>query len=168
MDNSTTCCSPGRVRYDMWRKPWGASSVTHVNLVKLSVGSTSVESLEAWQASRAHMYHDGFHRHATRMWPKREAEVLDGGSIYWVIKGVILCRQRIMRFDEVTRHDGVRMCSLVLKRDIVRVAPTPKRAFQGWRYLSAKDAPPDLAPHRQGEVPLPPDMSAELAKIGVL
>ncbi|MEL7114985.1 MAG: DUF1489 domain-containing protein [Pseudomonadota bacterium] len=137
-------------------------------MIKLSVGSDSFESLAAWQESRAHMYADGYHRHTTRMWPKREADILDGGSIYWVIKGVILGRQRIVRFDEVRRHDGVRMCSLILDRDLVRVAPTPKRAFQGWRYLDPKDAPPDLSPHRLDEEPLPPDMSAELAKIGVL
>lgn len=140
----------------------------HVNLVKLSVGSDSVEGLMAWQESRAHMYSDGFDRHTTRMWPKREAEILEGGSIYWVIKGVILCRQQIERLDEVTRHDGVRMCALVLNRDIRRVAPTPKRAFQGWRYLTATDAPPDLSSHRANEIPLPPNLSAALAEIGVL
>ena len=72
-----------------------------VNLVKLSVGSDSVESLIDWQDSRKPLYQDGNPRHVTRMWPKREAEILNGGSIYWVIKGVIQCRQRVLRLDEV-------------------------------------------------------------------
>jgi hypothetical protein len=139
-----------------------------MNMLKLSVGSDSVESLEAWQDSRKHMYADGFHRHTTRMWPKREAEILNGGSIYWVIKGVILCRQEIVRFDEVIRHDGVRMCQLILNRKIHRVAATPKRAFQGWRYLKPEDAPPDLGERRPDEAPLPPKLSAALAEIGVI
>jgi hypothetical protein len=168
VDNSTIYCSARALRYDIWRGTLGESVAEPIHMIKLSVGSDSYESLLAWQESRAPLHPDGFHRHTTRMWPKREAQILGGGSIYWVIKGVILCRQRIERFDEVTRHDGVRMCQLVLDRDLVRVAPTPKRAFQGWRYLQARDAPPDLDPRRSDEAPLPPQLSAALAEIGVL
>ena len=139
-----------------------------VNLVKLSVGSESVESLADWQATRAAQSDDGLPRHVTRMWPRRETEVLDGGSIYWVIKGAVQCRQRILRLDEVTGQDGIRRCAIVLDPELVRVAPALKRPFQGWRYLDPADAPPDLAQGRASDDDLPPDLSAKLAEIGVL
>ncbi|WP_425053181.1 DUF1489 family protein [Psychromarinibacter sp. S121] len=140
----------------------------YTHLVKLSVGTESVEDLEGWQRSGRSVTSDGLPRHVTRMWPKREAEVLNGGSIYWVIKGVILCRQKILRLDEVTREDGIRRCAIVLDRKVHRVAATPKRPFQGWRYLAPSDAPPDLTASRKNEDPLPAALSAALAEIGVL
>lgn len=138
-----------------------------IHLVKLSVGTESVDTLAAWQKSAAAKGPDGLPRHVTRMWPKREAEVLNDGSIYWVIKGVILCRQKILRLDEVVRADGIRRCAIVLDPPLIRVAATPKRAFQGWRYLEVGDAPPDLRAARPGEDALPPKLSAALAEIGV-
>ena len=138
------------------------------HLVKLSAGTDSVESLAAWQDSVRARFPDGLPRHVTRMWPKREAEILAGGSIYWVIKGQIQCRQRILRLDEVTGDDGIRRCALALDPELVRTALAPKRAFQGWRYLSASDAPPDLPKGRTSETPLPPDLAGALAEIGVL
>lgn len=146
----------------------GAALGKSVNLVKLSVGTESVEGLAAWQATRVAQTEDGLPRHVTRMWPKREAEVLAGGSIYWVIKGLIQCRQRILRLEEVVRADGIRRCAIVLDRELVRTAPSQKRPFQGWRYLAAEDAPRDLPPGRQSDDALPPELSAALAEIGVL
>lgn len=140
----------------------------HINLVKLSAGTESVETLAAWQASRAAKGADGFPRHVTRMWPKREAEILAGGSIYWVIKGIIQCRQRILRLDAVEGRDGVRRCALVLDPELVRTRPAPRRAFQGWRYLVPEDSPADLPTGRAEEETLPPDLSAALAEIGVI
>jgi len=102
------------------------------------------------------------------MWPKRTSEILGGGSIYWVIKGLVLCRQRIVRFDEFAREDGIRRCAIVLDPELIRVAPVPRRAFQGWRYLAAGDAPPDLTGAKAGEDALPAELSAALAEIGVL
>jgi hypothetical protein len=102
------------------------------------------------------------------MWPKREADVLNGGSIYWVIKGEIQGRQRIVRLDEVLGSDGIRRCAIVLDPEIVRVAPTPKRAFQGWRYLDPQNAPPDLKPARAGEEELPAELSAALLEMGLI
>lgn len=139
-----------------------------LHLQKLSVGTESVEDLEGWQATRRAQTDDGYPRHVTRMWPKREVELLDGGSIFWVIKGVILCRQPILRLDEYVGADGIRRCAIVLEPDLVRVAATPRRPFQGWRYLKPGDAPPDLSEARAGEDPLPPALSAALAEIGVL
>ncbi|NSX54528.1 DUF1489 family protein [Parasulfitobacter algicola] len=138
-----------------------------VNLVKLSVGSETVETLMNWQKQSRAKGPDGMPRHVTRMWPKREAEILNGGSIYWVIKGVILCRQTILRLDEVISQDGIRRCGIVLKPDIIRTEAVNKRPFQGWRYLSPADAPADLTQARQNEQELPPQLSAALADIGV-
>ena len=139
-----------------------------LHLQKLSVGTESVASLGQWQATKRAQTTDGFPRHVTRMWPKREAELLDGGSIYWVFQGLIQCRQRILRLDEVTGSDGIRRCAIVLDPTLVRVTPTPKRPFQGWRYLKPEDAPIDLPEGREEEDTLPPSLSAALAEIGVL
>ena len=139
-----------------------------LHLVKLSVGTEGVEDLEHWQTQRRAQAEDGLPRHVTRMWPRREAEILAGGSIFWVIKGAIQCRQRIVRLDEVTRADGIRRCAIVLDPSLIRVAATPKRPFQGWRYLNPSDAPPDLTGPRAHEDALPAELSAALAEIGVL
>ena len=138
-----------------------------MNLIKLSVGTQSVETLMAWQQLPQAQGPDGLPRHVTRMWPKREAEILDGGSIYWVIKGVIQCRQRILRLDEIQGQDGIRRCAIVLDPAIIRTAAAPRRAFQGWRYLNPEDAPPDLPKSRESEN-LPPELSAALSDIGLI
>jgi hypothetical protein len=101
------------------------------------------------------------------MWPKRADEVLNGGSLYWVFKGVILARQRILRLDEVDRGDGIARCALVLDPEVIRTEAVPRRPFQGWRYLSAADAPRDLGRARPDDDSLPPRLMAALADIGV-
>ncbi|WOI55505.1 DUF1489 domain-containing protein [Palleronia sp. LCG004] len=138
-----------------------------VHLLKLSVGSESVEGLRDWQTRRSGQRKDGRYFHITRMWPKREAELLDGGSIYWVIQRVIQARQRITALEEIHGEDGIRRCAIFLDPEIVRVEAVPRRPFQGWRYLDPKDAPRDLAPARQGEQDLPPELVAALSEIGV-
>ena len=142
--------------------------MSHINLVKLCVGCDSVESLAQWQQMRTGRDPDWQPRHITRMWPKREAELVAGGSLYWVIKGVILARQRVIRLDEAIGEDGIRRCGLVLSRELVRTQPAPRRPFQGWRYLQPGDAPPDLPASRDGDDPLPPELSSRLAEIGIL
>lgn len=137
-------------------------------MLKLCVGATSVEDLLNWQSSARAKGADGLPRHVTRMWPKRADEVLNGGSLYWVFKGVILCRQPIIRFDPVDRGDGINRCGIVLDPEVTRVAATPKRAFQGWRYLAPSDAPRDLRAGAQQQEPLPPELESALAEIGVL
>ena len=138
-----------------------------INLLKLSVGTEDVAGLATWQATKRAQSDDGYPRHITRMWPKRSDEILNGGSIYWVIKGVILARQKIMRLDEYNSADGIRRCAIVCDNPLIRVAATPKRAFQGWRYLTPEDAPADLPEGRQSEETLPPELSKALAAIGV-
>ena len=139
-----------------------------VHLIKLSVGTENVEGLAAWQATKRAQAPDGLPRHVTRMWPRREAEVLNGGSIYWVIKGVIQCRQQIDRLDEYIGSDGIRRCAIVLQPDLIRTQNSLRRPFQGWRYLPAADAPPDLPKGRGDEEPLPVELNRALAEIGVL
>lgn len=139
-----------------------------VHLVKLSVGTESVEDLEAWQQTALARTGDARPRHVTRMWPKKEAELLAGGSIFWVIKGQIQARQRIVALEEVDRGDGIRRCAIVLDPELHRVAPSQKRPFQGWRYLKPEDAPRDLTAARASDDDLPPELNAALAEIGVI
>jgi hypothetical protein len=136
-------------------------------MLKLSVGTDDIADLLDWQGTRRAQADDGLPRHVTRMWPKRGDEILNGGSIYWVIKGVILCRQPILRLDEYLSADGIRRCAIVCQPGLIRVEATPKRAFQGWRYLPDEDAPRDLPDGRQNEEALPPELSKALAAIGV-
>ncbi|WP_435140790.1 DUF1489 family protein [Pseudopelagicola sp. nBUS_19] len=140
----------------------------YINLVKLSVGSESVDTLIDWQQQRAAQEPGGLPRHVTRMWPKREAELLQGGSIFWVIKGAIQCRQSIMRLDEVIGSDGIRRCAIVLDPTVRRTHSALKRPFQGWRYLAPIDSPADLPDTRGNDDALPDDMNRALAEIGVL
>jgi hypothetical protein len=138
-----------------------------VHLLKLCVGADRVEDLIDWQETPRAKGPDGLPRHVTRMWPKREDEVLNGGSLYWVFKGVILARQRILRLEEVTGSDGILRCALVLDPAVVRTEAAPRRPFQGWRYLDPKDAPRDLRQGRAAADDAPPQLLAALAEIGV-
>ena len=140
----------------------------HVNLVKLCVGAEKVEDLTAWQNMRRGLTGLPNPQHVTRMWPKREAELLDGGSLYWVFKGLILARQRILQLDEVIGQDGIRRCALVLDPQVIRTESQPRRAFQGWRYLSADDAPRDLKDQTTSDdESLPAELASALADIGI-
>lgn len=138
-----------------------------INILKLCVGAESVEDLTEWQRSHRDLWPQGTARHVTRMWPKREAEVTSGGSLYWVIKGVVLARQRILRFDEVIGADGIRRCGLVLEAEVIRTEPAPRRPFQGWRYLDPMESPRDLPKGRAKEDSLPPELARALADIGL-
>ena len=138
------------------------------HLIKLSVGTESVDDLAAWHRTKQAQATDGLPRHVTRMWPKREAEILAGGSIFWVIKGLIQCRQRVLRMDEMIGSDGIRRCAIVLDPELHRTQSVQKRPFQGWRYLAPADAPPDLPKGRENEEALPMELNRALAEIGVI
>lgn len=139
-----------------------------INLIKLSVGSDSVEDIETWQRHRSKQRIDGQYYHLTRMWPRREKELLNGGSIYWVVKGVVQVRQRVLSLEEIIGDDGIRRCALVLDPELIRTSPAIKRPFQGWRYLAQQDAPADLGTARHNDDTLPPELAGALADIGVL
>jgi hypothetical protein len=145
-----------------------APSPSGLNLLKLSVGTQSVGNLIGWQHAHARRFEDGLPRHVTRMWPKRAEELLDGGSIYWVIKGQIQCRQKVLRLEAVTAEDGKDHCALVLDPKLIRTVSAPRRPFQGWRYLDAADAPADLPASRADEEPLPAHLAGALADLGLL
>ena len=134
------------------------------HLIKLCVGAEKVEDLIEWQEAR---HGKGAATHVTRMWPKREAEILDGGSLYWVFKGLVLARQKVISLDEVIGTDGIRRCAIGLDRAVVRTEAMPRRAFQGWRYLDPKDAPADLSQDRPREEPLPRELMAALTEMGL-
>ncbi|MFM7446274.1 MAG: DUF1489 family protein [Tabrizicola sp.] len=138
-----------------------------VNILKLCVGAESIEDLEQWQDSQAYRWPRGCAVHVTRMWPKREADVLSGGSLYWVIKGLILCRQRILGLEQVDEGDGITRCALILDREVIRTEAAPRRPFQGWRYIEPADVPRDLAKGRTLEDALPSGLAQALAEIGL-
>ena len=119
-------------------------------MIKLVVGAATIEDLLAWRARNETDGGPWILR--TRMTPKRGVEMVDGGSVYRVLKGVILCRQKILAVTTVGEGVTAR-CEITLDEAVVRVAPTPRRAFQGWRYLDANVAPPDLDIEAFGDVP---------------
>lgn len=133
-----------------------------LNIVKLCVGADSVADLAEFQ--KGQIVKRGAPVCGTRMWPKRVDDVLAGGSLYWVIKGVVLVRQRIVKIDEVRDDHGLR-CGLWLDKKLVRTVPQPRRAFQGWRYLDPKDAPPDLNEVGGAEA-LPEELRRQLVELG--
>ena len=143
-----------------------------LHLVKLCVGTNSIEDLAAWQReNRQCKTRDGKAcvYHPTFQFPKRRDELLDGGSLYWVIRGTILVRQKLVGLDDGTREDGTPCCHLVLALPLIPVRPTPRRAFQGWRYLDDEDAPPDLKGGKRDQVAvMPAEMRKKLADLGLL
>ena len=142
-----------------------------LHLLKLCVGCDSVSDLEAWIRETLKAKRKGGareHVHTTRMMPKRSSDLLAGGSLYWVIRGEISCRQRLLALRAVVDRDGVGRCAFVLEPAVVLVEPRPFRAFQGWRYLAAKDAPRDLDRAAPGARDMPETMRRELRELGLL
>jgi hypothetical protein len=136
-----------------------------LHLIKLCVGATEIDELVHW-VREARAGRDSLD-HTTRMFPRRRDEILPGGSLYWVIRGSILCRQPIAAFEPVKGADGIERCRIAFKPRIVPVVPAPRRAFQGWRYLEGADAPPDL---KKGSAVkgLSPRMRRELSELGLI
>jgi hypothetical protein len=143
-----------------------------LHLIKLCVGVDTVAELLAWQAERLDsMRRQGKtpeHCHRTMQMPRRRDEVLDGGSLYWVIRGVILVRQRILDLRPDVKDDGVRCCGIVLNPELVATRPQGRRAFQGWRYLDAADAPQDLRILDAGDGDMPQGMREELRELRLI
>ncbi|MES1201356.1 MAG: DUF1489 domain-containing protein [Pseudomonadota bacterium] len=139
-----------------------------IHIVKLCVGADSVEDLAEWQIGQMQRAKKAKLKPrpvcGTRMWPKRVDDVLAGGSLYWVIKGVIAVRQQIVEIAEVTDDHGLR-CGLYLDPHLQRTTPQPRRAFQGWRYLEPKDAPADLSAVAGG-ADLPEELRRKLVELG--
>ncbi|HZT25458.1 MAG TPA: DUF1489 domain-containing protein [Pseudolabrys sp.] len=143
-----------------------------LHLIKLCVGCDSVSDLEEWikikLKEKRKRRQKPEHIHTTRMLPKRAEELKQGGSLYWVIRGQIACRERILDIRSTNGKDGVRRCQVVLDGKVVLVEPRPRAAFQGWRYLEAKDAPRDLSRAAPGASRMPETMRRELQELGLL
>jgi hypothetical protein len=143
-----------------------------LNLIKLCVGCDSVQELEDWieekLRERRKRRQTPERSHTTRMVPKRVDELTDGGSLYWVIRGQVMCRERILAVRPFRDGDGIGRCRIVLDGKVVLVQPRPFRAFQGWRYLEVRDAPRDLDRAAPGAAKMPEDMRRELRDLGLL
>jgi len=143
-----------------------------LNLIKLCVGCDSVKELEQWIEQRLKQRRkrglSPEHMHRTRMVPKRVTELLDGGSLYWVIRSQVLCRQRLIDVRPFVDKAGIGRCYLVLEPKLVLVEPRPWRAFQGWRYLESKGSPRDLDRVAPGAKNMPESMRRELRELGLL
>lgn len=146
--------------------PYNGDMALHI--VKLCVGVDSAEDLAAWIDFRAaEQREQGLEPeqiHTTRMAPARRDEVLDGGSLYWVIKGAIQVRQRIVDLRSITDASGVKRCQIVLEPVLHHTRAQPRRPFQGWRYLKAEDAPADLTRSDAG-ADIPEAMRRELVEL---
>ena len=136
-----------------------------LNILKLCVGATDIQDLADWQAMRLRTV--GSIYHTTRMIPKRADEIIGKGSLYWVIKGMVSCRQKIISIDPFEDTDGITRCNLVLDPELVPLKPQPRRPFQGWRYLKQEDAPQDLSKEAIN-ADMPEQMRNELAELGLL
>jgi len=148
-----------------------------VHLIKLCVGCDSVKDLQDWIAEKLKARRNGAGKararkrernHTTRMMPKRADEIIGVGSLYWVIRGQIMCRERILDIRPFVDKEGIGRCHIVLDCKPVLVEPRPYRAFQGWRYLAPKDAPRDLDRAAPGARDMPEDLRRELRNLGLL
>jgi hypothetical protein len=137
-----------------------------LHLVKLAVGIRDIAHLAAVQKMRASV--DPPLRHQTRNVPRRAAEILDGGSIYWVIQGAVVVRQLIVDIREEQWGDGAKGAALVLDPALVPVEASKMRAFQGWRYLAAADAPADLGAEGTHSEEMPAEMRQALRGLSLL
>jgi hypothetical protein len=147
-------------------------SLVALHLIKLCVGCDSVRDLEDWirhklkERRRRGLSRE--HMHRTRMVPKRAAELCAGGSLYWVIRGAVMCREKIVAVRPFVDRDGIGRCRLVLDGKLVLVEPRPYRAFQGWRYLAVADAPRDLKRAAPGAAKMPETLRRQLTELGLL
>lgn len=142
-----------------------------MHMIKLCVGVATLEELEGYRSARAHWwgadYGEDVHVHRTRMRPRLAEEIEGQGSIYWVISGVIRARQQILRLAAATDGEGRGCCDIIMAPDLIRVAPRPKRPFQGWRYLKPHETPADLGGagfEEAGSM----ELAEELARLGLI
>ena len=141
-------------------------------MIKLCVGAEDVEDLRTWQNARLAEKRKRKEKpvlvHVTRMTPTRAEELLDGGSLYWVMKGHIRCRQRLLDIESFIDGEGIKRCKLVLDPEIILTRRRERRPFQGWRYFEGKDAPADAKSADETDDDMPEDMRAELEALGLL
>ena len=143
-----------------------------LHLIKLAVGCDSVKELKDWVTERMQTAKKKglplHHIHITRMTPKRDEELLAGGSLYWVIRGEIAAREKIIAIEPFRDRDGIGRCRLVMQPKVIAVRPRPMRPFQGWRYLPHSDIPPDFGAAGTGLAAMPEPLRRELRELGLL
>jgi hypothetical protein len=143
-----------------------------VHLLKLCVGVDTAQELKAWQQERLKQLARAGKTpelcHRTLQMPRRRDEVLDGGSLYWVINGFLLARQRVLDLRADTKDDGRSCCGIVLDSQLVATRPHPRRAFQGWRYLEPPDAPPDARVFEDTDDEMPRSMREDLRELRLI
>jgi hypothetical protein len=143
-----------------------------VHLIKLCVGCDTVEELAIWQAERLKRLKRARKTpelcHRTLQTPRRRDEVLDGGSLYWVIKGFVLVRQRVLDLRPDAKDDGTACCGIVLDKELVATRAHSRRAFQGWRYLEVADAPKDAGVVDAAVEDVPRGMRDELRELRLI
>src|SRR5438874_7660573 len=165
---------PRRRTIDPFKSQRGALNPRFMplHLIKLAVGCESVTELKSWVAERMQTAkRKGLplhHIHITRMTPKRFDELLAGGSLYWVIRGEIAAREKIIAIEPFRDRDGIGRCRLVMQPKVVAVLPRPMRPFQGWRYFVQSDVPPDLKSAGAGIAAMPEPLRRELRDLGLL
>ena len=141
-----------------------------LHLIKLAVGVDDLAHMKVVQSARRKQRRQSPrspHWVYTRNSPRRAEELLDGGSLYWVVRGVIRCRQELVGFEQdFDREEARKYCRIKVRRTLVPTAPQACRAFQGWRYLDPDSAPPDLS--RGDTADMPPEMAAELKRLGLV
>lgn len=136
-----------------------------LHMMKLCVGVSDPAELRAWQTAR--LRHDPQVRHLTRHMPRRADEIVAGGSLYWVIAGTMLLRQRIVGIEPTVRMDGSACAALLFGPELVAVRGRPVKAFQGWRYLRPEDAPEDLTAN-SAEADMPHALAQHLRELCLL
>lgn len=145
-----------------------------IHLIKMCVGIDSVEHLAEVQARRLAQARaevgaaEARLRHFTRHMPRRAEELAASGSLYWVVRGFVAVRQRILACERRSNGDGTKRCAIVLDTELVRTELRAQRPFQGWRYLAPDKAPPDIKRGRGAGAGLPPEMAEELRALGLL
>ena len=143
-----------------------------LHLIKLAVGCDSVKDLKSWVPERMQTAKKKglpqHHVHVTRMVPKRVDELLDGGSLYWVIRGEIAAREKIIAIEPFRDRDGIGRCRLVMQPKVISVLARPMRPFQGWRYFTEDAVPPDLKSAGAGVAAMPEPLRRELRELGLL
>ena len=144
-----------------------------VHLLRMAVRVESVGHLRTIQAER--MQESAKSRKKQRLFPytrnapRRDKELLDGGSIYWVVKRYIRVRQKILGIESATNDEGRRYCSIELDPELVLVEPRRHKAFQGWRYFRTEDVPGDILEQSATEVDsLPLELADELRDLGLI
>ena len=143
-------------------------TATPLHLIKLCVGAESLADIRDWHLRRSFDWQgQRAVRHVTRNFPKRAAELLQGGSLYWIVKGRIIARNSIIGFEEAQTESGKPGCAIILGVPLTPTEPRAHRPFQGWRYFDAANAPADLPPGTDAD-DLPEALLGELKDLGLL